>query len=116
MQFKRIEGKAYVTIINDQEREIFKKYHKIDPLKVSKAKYFIITKGIRGLDVYEKGRLLLYKEIIKAQKIVNTVGCGDALRGGIVAELVKGKSLDEALVTGLRMARLQAASAGTQNF
>lgn len=115
-QFKKIDKDAFVTIINDQEITVFKKQHKIDLLKASKAKYLIITRGTDGVDVYTKGKLSLHKNIIKAQKTVNTVGCGDALRGGLVGDLVRGKSLEEALNTGLKMASLKAGTCGTQNF
>lgn len=115
-EFKKIDRSAYITILNDQEAIAYKKIYKKDIIAMTMAKYLIITQGKKGVSLYKRGKLFCKKDIIKGKKVVNTVGCGDAFRGGLAKCLVSQGNLIEALDYGLRLASLKASSAGTQNF
>lgn len=115
-EFKKIDKDAYITILNDHEALAYKKIHKKDIIRTTGAEYLIITEGVKGVSVYKRGKLFCKKNIIKAKKVVNTVGCGDAFRGGLMKELISEDNLSKALDYGLRLASLKASSNGTQNF
>ncbi len=115
-EFKKIDSGAFITILNDQEALSYKKIYKKDIIKTTGSEYLIITQGAKGVSVYKHGKLILRKDIVKAEKIVNTVGCGDAFRGGLINGLIRENNLNKALEYGLKLASIKAASAGTQNF
>jgi len=115
-EFKKIDKNAFITILNDHEARAFKSIHKKDIVATTGAEYLIITEGAGGVSVYKQGKLFCRKDIVKTRKVVNTVGCGDAFRGGLVRGLLLEEDLGQALDRGLKLARLKAASAGTQNF
>jgi sugar/nucleoside kinase (ribokinase family) len=115
-EFEKIDRNAYITILNDEEALSFKKIYKKDIIETAKSKYLIITQGIKGVSVYENGKLFCKKNIIKAKKVVNTVGCGDAFRGGLTKGLISEGSLTKALDYCLKLASIKAASIGTQIF
>lgn len=67
----------------------------------------VITRGINPIWVYEKGEFYEIP-IEKAEKIVNTIGCGDTISASLVANLINNYSLKEALKNAVKDAKLNA--------
>ena len=53
---------------------------------------------------------------VKAKKVVETTGAGDAYRAGMIAKLLEGKTLQEACAFGSRIAALSVAFRGGQTY
>jgi len=89
-----------VLIINAHEySELIKRpYEKIDFRKLEirlpylKERILIVTDGAKGSYGYVKNEIL-YQEAVRAKKIVDTTGCGDAYTAGFIAEYLKSKSI-----------------------
>lgn len=67
----------------------------------------IITRGIHPMWVYNEDGFSEI-EVVKSEDIVNTIGCGDALTASLIANLIQGKSLKQALINASYDAKLNA--------
>ncbi|ADT84885.1 carbohydrate kinase family protein [Thermococcus barophilus] len=68
------------------------------------AKIIVITKGERGVLVYDGEKFAEFKAL-PINEIVDPTGAGDAFAGGFLAYYAKGKSLKECVAQGLFRAR-----------
>lgn len=69
----------------------------------------VITRGKDSTLAFDGKQLLEKKsEFIPADKVLNTIGCGDAFAAGLAAALSEGKSFEEALNKGLECGALNA--------
>ncbi|MSU56330.1 MAG: hypothetical protein EXS51_03425 [Candidatus Taylorbacteria bacterium] len=75
----------------------------------------IETLGEKGSVIYEHGRITRIKAV-KAKKVVEATGAGDAYRAGMIAKLLEGKSLKEACEFGSKIAALSVAYRGGQTY
>jgi len=85
---------------------------------VRKAVKVYTLSGVRHLIVTlgENGVLLVHKEqngttnvrhfpALRCERIVDVTGAGDGLAAGVIAALLSGRSISQAIVTGLEVAR-----------
>ena len=75
----------------------------------------IETLGEKGSVIYEQGKTTKIKAI-KAKKVVEATGAGDAYRAGMIAKLLEGKSLKEACESGSKVGALSVAYRGGQTY
>ncbi|MDO8594197.1 MAG: PfkB family carbohydrate kinase [bacterium] len=75
----------------------------------------IETLGEKGSIIYEHGKTTRITAV-KAKKVVETTGAGDAYRAGMIARLLEGKSLKEACAFGSKIAALSVAYRGGQTY
>lgn len=66
------------------------------------AKVVVVTNGREGGKVYEKDQIWFYS--IEKVKTYEETGAGDAFGSGLVAALIKGKNLEEAVEFGKKQA------------
>lgn len=72
--------------------------------KVNKGAYVsVITDGERGGEMIERDKRTRF-EAIKAKKVVDTTGAGDAFVSGMVAGVLYGKNYEQALEWGIKNA------------
>lgn len=85
------EEASYLTEIPfEKEEEVFKK---LDALVKG---FVIMTKGPKGFTACDNNNIYS-GGILKEPKYVDRTGAGDAFGSGVVASIIKGKSLDDAL-------------------
>ena len=67
------------------------------------VKLMIVTFGTNGSMAYD-GNKFYRADIVKADKIVNTVGAGDSYFAGFISALIDGKPIDECMYSGAAQA------------
>ncbi len=69
----------------------------------------IISRGINPIWVYDETGFYEV-EVLKSDKCINTIGCGDTLSASLVANLIKGKNIKASLTNAIYDAKLNAES------
>ncbi len=107
---------CFMLIVNDYEFDlILKKTELTKEAVLALAHSTIITLGEKGSQLYSKeGEVKI--DPIKAQKVVDPTGCGDAYRGGLMSGLVAGKGLVESSRLGSVCASFAVECYGTQTY
>ncbi|MBN1494737.1 carbohydrate kinase family protein [Candidatus Peregrinibacteria bacterium] len=80
-----------------------------------KFKIFIETLGASGVELTVNGTNTKKIPAYKPAKIVDPTGCGDAFRGGFLAALCSGLSVENACKVGAKIAARKIETEGTQN-
>ncbi len=75
----------------------------------------IETLGEKGSVIYEDGKTTRVNAV-KAKKVVEATGAGDAYRAGMIAKLLEGENLKDACAFGAKIAALSVGSRGGQNY
>ncbi len=110
-----MEHAAYLAV-NDYEGHLVEQKTGMDMLEISRrCKGVFVTKGEQGVDVLEAGKQVSVPAI-RAARVVDPTGCGDAFRGGLLMGLSTGKSLLLSAQMGCAMGSLKIATAGGQNY
>ncbi len=89
-----------VLIINSHEySELIKRpYEKIDFRKMEiklpylKDRILIVTDAEKGSYGYHNGQIY-FQEVVRAKKVIDTTGCGDAYTAGFIAQYIKSKNI-----------------------
>ncbi|MDO8564570.1 MAG: PfkB family carbohydrate kinase [bacterium] len=79
-------------------------------------KAIIETRGETGSIIYQKGSPATVIPAVKAKKVVETTGAGDAYRAGLIHGLLKGKTLRESCELGAKIAAKSVAFRGAQTY
>jgi adenosine kinase len=91
LEMKKMMQGANIVIGNDYEIEIIKKRLQVNLSELKKqVQTLIITKGDKGSVIYDSNKVYKIKAV-KAKKLVDPTGAGDAYRAG----LIKAISLDK---------------------
>lgn len=77
------------------------------------AKTVVITEGKKGATAYDGIKKYSIKP--RKKKVVETTGAGDAFASGVVAGVIKGKTLQESLKIGLAQAESVISYVGAKN-
>jgi sugar/nucleoside kinase (ribokinase family) len=73
----------------------------------------LVTNGPHGVGVCEKGRAPHLEAGVRAPAVVDTTGCGDAFRAGLMWALQQGRGLREAVAYGQRVGASKAGVRGS---
>ena len=85
--------------INDCIAKLYKEYGLLS----------VITRGKDSVLAFDGGKLLnISSESIPQEKVLNTIGCGDAFTAGFAAALADGSSFEEAVRQGIKCGALNA--------
>lgn len=93
------EAMKYADILfsNQHEAKSMLKYLGIESFDGTKIPLVFTTKGADGCDVFTNGNKKSYP-IVKAVKVVDATGAGDAFRGGLYAGLYHKLSFEESMI------------------
>ena len=100
-EFLKCSELTDILILNEKEFFIAERIIKNKLLKLYKNKILIKTLGEKGSLVYQKGNIINIP-ILKAKKVVSTIGAGDAYRVGLIYGLLNNKSLENACKIGAK--------------
>lgn len=76
------------------------------------ARVILLTKGPAGAELFERGRAPLHVPASPVEKIIDTVGAGDAFSAGFIAGCLRGKTHADAARDGSDLAARVCATAG----
>jgi len=87
---ERFIEQASWMVVNDYEAELVQERTGLTPDKIAaRCKAYIVTRGAAGSTVYADGKVLEIPPV-RAEKVVDPTGCGDAYRAGLIYGLTKG--------------------------
>ena len=113
---KYLTSNAFGLIANSYEIKLLCSRLKIsENILRKKFNVMIETLGEGGLNVYKKSGVKTHIQSVKPLKIIDPTGCGDAFRGGFLAGLVKGLSVEKSCKIGALTATYKIEKPGTQN-
>jgi adenosine kinase len=110
-----MEG-ASLYVVNDYEWALTRERTGLDEAAVvEKAGALVVTRGEHGsLLITSEGRTEI--PAVKAEKVIDPTGCGDAYRAGLLYALEKGLSLEMGARAGALMGALKVARPGPQSI
>jgi fructokinase len=76
------------------------------------AEIVCLTLGKKGAKLSEKGKPVIHFAALKVEKIMDATGAGDAFWSGFLFATLEGKSNEERLKTGLKMAAIKLQNVG----
>lgn len=79
-----------------------------------KIPLLVISYDVKGSYAYTKG-VIFHQKIVKAKKVVDTTGAGDAFASGFLGELLKTDSIEKALLFASQNASSTIEQLGAQN-
>ncbi len=105
-----------IFIVNDYEFDmVMKKTGQSRDELLARCETTIITLGEKGSTLLTNGRETTIPAAT-AVKIIDPTGCGDAYRGGLLAGLATGKTLEESALLGSVCASFVVETPGTQEY
>jgi adenosine kinase len=108
-------AKAAIVTVNDYEASLLvERTKKSIEAIASDGKVVIVTRGAEGADLYRDGGKTSYPAV-KAEKLVDPTGCGDAFRSGLLFGLMSGFHWDTTMRLAALMGSIKIASGGPQN-
>ena len=110
-----VELATWVTV-NDYEAKMLCDRTGLSCAEISrKVEGLVVTLGAEGCEVWVDGERTLVPPV-KAEKVVDPTGCGDAFRGALLFGLEQGWSLTRCAALGNRVGAHKIASRGGQNY
>jgi adenosine kinase len=105
---------SYLTV-NDYEAQLVQERTGMSPEQIAKqVKAVIVTRGAEGSRIYTKEGTIDIPPV-KAARVTDPTGCGDAYRAGLLYGLMKGLDLaTTGRIAGL-VGTIKIETAGTQN-
>ncbi len=83
-------------------------------LSSSHLKAVIVTLAAEGCEVWVQGRRI-HVPGVKAERVVDPTGCGDAFRAGLLYGLERGWTVERSVMLGNRLGAIKIAHRGPQN-
>jgi adenosine kinase len=108
-------SQAAIVTVNDYEASLLVERTQTALENIASGdKVLIVTRGAEGADLYRAGNKTSYPAV-KADKLVDPTGCGDAFRGGLLFGLMSGFDWDTTMRLAALMGSIKIASGGPQN-
>ena len=109
-------AKATWVAVNDYEARMLceRTGYTLESLSRSHLKGVVVTLGADGCEIWEQGQRT-HVPGVKAEKIVDPTGCGDAFRAGLLRGLSQGHSLAPCATQANRVGSMKISSIGGQN-
>lgn len=115
-ELKDFIAKASWVAVNDYEARMLceRTGYSLESLSRSHLKGVIVTLGADGCEVWEQGNRT-HIPGVKAEKVVDPTGCGDAFRAGLLFGLSEGLTLGSCAQMANRIGSIKISSKGGQN-
>lgn len=109
-------AKATWVALNDYEAKMLceRTGYTLETLSRSHLKGVVVTLGANGCEVWQQGERT-HIPGIRAEKVVDPTGCGDAFRAGLLFGLSAGYALETCAANGNRMGSIKISKRGGQN-
>ena len=108
-----IDQAAWV-VVNDYEGQLVQERTGLAPAQIAKrCRAYVVTHGGQGSTVYADGREVAIPPV-RAERVVDPTGCGDAYRAGLLYGLTHGLDWETTGRVASLMGALKIAHAGTQ--
>lgn len=109
-------AKATWVALNDYEAKMLceRTGYTLETLSRSHLKGVVVTLGANGCEVWQQGERT-HIPGIKAEKVVDPTGCGDAFRAGLLFGLSADHALEMCATSGNRMGSIKISMRGGQN-
>jgi len=105
-----------VYVVNDYEWAVTRERTGLDEDALSRrVGSLVVTRGERGSWIRQGGRRIEIPPV-RAERVVDPTGCGDAYRAGLLAGLRQGRPLEVAGRMGSLLGALKVARQGTQSL
>lgn len=112
---KRFIDQATWMAVNDYEYELVHDRTGMDAREIAgHLDALIVTRGEKGSEIYADGTMY-HIPVVKAEKIVDPTGCGDAYRAGLLYGLTNGFDYQTTGRIASLLGSIKIATAGTQN-
>ncbi|MEM0139731.1 MAG: carbohydrate kinase family protein [Ferroplasma sp.] len=103
---REIIPNSYLLIMNNKEFTHMLELSEFTLEEIlNKTKFVIITGGENGTDIYSKGDKE-HVSSLKARKVYDTVGAGDAFRAGLYTAIFKGYGIKDSVLIGNAVASI----------
>ena len=101
--------------VNDYEYELVHNRTGMDAREIAThLDALIVTRGEKGSEIYADGTMY-HIPVVKAEKVVDPTGCGDAYRAGLLYGLTNGLDHQTTGRIASLLGSIKIATAGTQN-
>lgn len=112
---KQFIDQATWMAVNDYEYELVHDRTGMDAREIAThLDALIVTRGEKGSEIYADGTMY-HIPVVKAEKIVDPTGCGDAYRAGLLYGLTNGFDYQTTGRIASLLGSIKIATAGTQN-
>ncbi len=109
-----IEQASWV-IVNDYEGQLVQERTGLTPVQIAaRCKAYVVTRGAQGSSIYTADQVVDIPAV-RAERVVDPTGCGDAYRAGIIYGLTHGLDWETTGRVGSLMGGLKIAHHGTQS-
>ncbi|HXQ63330.1 MAG TPA: carbohydrate kinase family protein [Steroidobacteraceae bacterium] len=103
------------VIVNDYEGQLVQDRTGLTPVQIAaRCKAYVVTRGAYGSRIYTAGAVVDIPSV-RAERVVDPTGCGDAYRAGIIYGLTRGLDWETTGRVGSLMGALKIAHHGTQS-
>jgi len=109
-----IEQASWV-IVNDYEGQLVQERTGLTPVQIAaRCKAYVMTRGAQGSSIFTADQVVDIPAV-RAERVVDPTGCGDAYRAGIIYGLTHGLDWETTGRVGSLMGGLKIAHHGTQS-
>lgn len=116
-EHREIIGLARWVAVNDYEARMLQERTGWTPQAISQRdniQGMVVTLADQGCELWMRGERLVVPGV-KAERVLDPTGCGDAFRAGLLYGLERGWSLERCAALGNRLGALKIAERGPQN-
>jgi len=115
-ELKTFISQATWVTVNDYEAKMLQDRVGQSAAEISKSlKGLIVTLGGEGCEIWEDGKST-HVAPVKAERVLDPTGCGDAWRGALLFGLEQGWTLVKCAELGNKIGALKIAQQGPQNY